>query len=107
MLACVRRRVQSVLPRPLAFSTLPPRQEDVQNITAHVETMSDLAYMLHHVSASPIIPGINHGDQSVYLYCPLFKFIYLLQDGSLSKQIAYVIASLDYFYTIYLCRTRS
>ncbi|KAF8812322.1 hypothetical protein BYT27DRAFT_7159584 [Phlegmacium glaucopus] len=65
MLACVRRRVQSVLPRPHAFSTLPPRQEDVRKLPAHSDPiLGDLASMLVKYSgSSPIIPGINHTDQ--------------------------------------------
>ena len=65
MLACARRRVQSVLPRPVAFSTVLPRQ-DAQKPIAQVE---DLATMLHETGneVSPIIPEMNNSnnDQSV------------------------------------------
>jgi len=58
MLACVRRRVQAVVVRPLAFSTMPPRQKDVQDF-------DQLAQLLAGVSASPIIPAEmqNNSDQ--------------------------------------------
>ena len=79
MLARVRHRFQSLLPRTRAFSTI-PRQKDVQKPTAHSgEGMQDLIDILDKVPVSPIIPGINHGDQSVYLSCPLsnlFIFIF-------------------------------
>jgi hypothetical protein len=70
MLACARHRVQSILPRLLAFSTMPPKQEEQNN-------MSDVADMLGEMAErSPIIPEMNSGDQSVYLYCLNFKYIH-------------------------------
>lgn len=59
MLACARRRVQSVLPRPFAFSTT----QDAQN---SVDAMEVLTTMLKKQgeTVSPIIPG-SHNDQSV------------------------------------------
>lgn len=79
MLASVHRRVQLILPRSLAFSTLPPRQENVQKPTQQsFEGMNDLAEMLHRLPVSPIIPEMNHSNQSMCLSWPLFKFSHLL-----------------------------
>lgn len=72
MLACARRHVQSILPRLLAFSTMPPKQEEKK-------TMDDLVLdMLNECAenVTPIIPGMNYGIESVYLYCLNFKYIH-------------------------------
>jgi len=64
MLPCARRRVYSVLPRHLAFSTTPPKQEDAQKPTAEPE-MGSLINLLHKEAeaVSPIIPEMNQIDQ--------------------------------------------
>lgn len=66
MLACARRRVQSVLPRPFAFSTVLPRQ-DAENPTVNSSAMNDLTTILDTTGdvVSPIIPGMSNSDQSV------------------------------------------
>lgn len=65
MLACACRRVYSVLPRPLAFSTTPPRQEDAPKVVEPY--MGSLITMLDKEAetVSPIIPEMNQIDQSV------------------------------------------
>ena len=65
MLACARRRVQSVLPRPFAFSTTVPKQ-DAEN-PASAEGMNDLTNILNLTAnrVSPLIPGMSQSDQSV------------------------------------------
>jgi hypothetical protein len=78
MMLAYARRIQSVLPRPLAFSTIPPRQDDTQKSTKKTD-VTGLIDMLDKqaLEVSPIIPGeMNHSNQSLYLYCPNFKFIH-------------------------------
>jgi hypothetical protein len=75
MLACARRRVQSGLLRPFAFSTTVPKQdEEFQEIQSPViptppedDPMKDLTNILQKAGdrVSPIIPGTSHSDQSV------------------------------------------
>ena len=66
MLACIRRRVQLTLPRPLAFSTIPPRQEDAPKSSAQrLAEIGTVVNMLMDASVTPIIPGMNQSDQSV------------------------------------------
>ena len=65
MLACARRRVQSALLRPFAFSTVPPRQ-DAQNPA--LDSMKDLSNILNKQGdvVSPIIPETtSQSEQSV------------------------------------------
>lgn len=69
MLACLRRRVPLVLPRPFAFSTSTITKQDAQK-PPQLEGMSDLSIMLRDAGdgVSPIIPGMsrtNSSDQSV------------------------------------------
>jgi hypothetical protein len=69
MLACARRRVQTVLPRAFAFSTTVPKQ-DAENPTVTDDSgMTDLSNMLYRTGegVSPIIPGsgMSHSEQSV------------------------------------------
>ena len=65
MLACARRRVQSVLPRPFAFSTTVPKQ-DAGTPTRSEDTMKDLSNMLTIAGdgVSPIIPGLSHNESA-------------------------------------------
>jgi hypothetical protein len=61
MLACARRRVQSVLPRPFAFSTTVPKQDAENSTTKELESiLRDTADRV-----SPVIPGMSQSDQSV------------------------------------------
>jgi hypothetical protein len=66
MLACARRRVQSVLPRPFAFSTVPKPDVPWEN------PMTELTNLLDNTAdrISPIIPagygGTSPSGQSVY-----------------------------------------
>jgi len=64
MLACARRRVQSVLPRPFAFSTtVPKKNEEIPASVEDTDAMKVLSSMLHKTGdgVSPIIPGgTNH-----------------------------------------------
>jgi len=64
MLACARRRVQLVLPRPFAFSTTVPEQ-DAEKPTPIDDSMSDLTNILESAAegVSPLIPGNSQSEQ--------------------------------------------